>query len=46
VELIGAVLVGYFGFGEVPGLATVAGAALIVKAGLVLLGQERSEGPP
>jgi drug/metabolite transporter (DMT)-like permease len=44
VELIGAVLVGYFGFREVPGAATVAGASLIIVAGLVLLAQERREG--
>jgi drug/metabolite transporter (DMT)-like permease len=37
VELIGAALIGYLAFGEVPGLATVLGAALIVVAGLLLL---------
>ena len=37
IELIGAALVGYFGFGEIPGPATIAGSVLIVVAGLVLL---------
>ena len=41
VELIGAALIGCFAFGEVPGLATLAGAALIVAAGLVLIRRER-----
>jgi len=41
VELIGAALIGYFAFGEIPGGATAAGAALIVAAGLILL-QRRS----
>jgi len=36
-ELIGAVLIGYFFFGEVPGAVTMAGAALIILAGLVLV---------
>ena len=36
VELLGAALVGYLAFAEVPGGSTVAGAALIVLAGLVL----------
>jgi drug/metabolite transporter (DMT)-like permease len=38
VELIGAALVGYVAFDELPGVATMAGAGLIVAAGLVLLG--------
>jgi drug/metabolite transporter (DMT)-like permease len=37
VELIGAALVGYVAFDEVPGMATVVGAGLIVVAGLILL---------
>lgn len=36
-ELIGAALIGYFAFGEIPGAATLVGAALIVAAGLLLL---------
>jgi drug/metabolite transporter (DMT)-like permease len=43
VELIGAALVGYVAFGEVPGAATLVGAAFIVAAGLVLLRQDRRE---
>ena len=38
-ELIGAAIIGYFAFGEVPGPATVVGAALIIAAGLILLRQ-------
>jgi drug/metabolite transporter (DMT)-like permease len=37
VELIGAAVVGYLAFNEVPGAATLAGAALVVAAGVVLL---------
>ena len=37
VELIGAALVGYFAFDEVPGAATLIGAGCIVAGGLVLL---------
>lgn len=37
VELIGAALIGYLAFGEIPGALTMAGAALIVAGGLVLL---------
>ncbi|MBN9242567.1 MAG: DMT family transporter [Mesorhizobium sp.] len=37
VELIGAALIGYVAFGEVPGPATWAGAALIVAAGMLVL---------
>lgn len=37
VELLGAALVGYLAFNEIPGLPTVAGAALIVVAGAMLL---------
>jgi drug/metabolite transporter (DMT)-like permease len=37
VELIGAALVGYLAFSEVPGAATIVGAALIVAAGSLLL---------
>ena len=36
-ELLGAALIGYLAFGEVPGPATLLGAGLIVAAGLLLL---------
>jgi drug/metabolite transporter (DMT)-like permease len=44
VELIGAALIGYFAFGEVPGVPTVIGAALIVGAGLILLQRRNGTG--
>jgi drug/metabolite transporter (DMT)-like permease len=37
IELLGAVVIGYFAFDEVPGALTLAGAALIVIGGLVLV---------
>ncbi len=37
VELIGTALIGYFAFNEIPSAATLAGAAMIVAGGLVLL---------
>ena len=37
LELIGAALVGYLAFNDIPGAATLAGAALIVAAGVLLL---------
>jgi drug/metabolite transporter (DMT)-like permease len=37
VELIGSTLIGYFIFKEVPGVTTLAGAGLIVAAGLMLV---------
>lgn len=37
VELIGAALIGYLAFDEVPGTATVVGAGFIVAGGLILL---------
>jgi drug/metabolite transporter (DMT)-like permease len=37
LELIGAATIGYFFFGEVPGVFTIIGAALIIAAGLILL---------
>ncbi len=37
LELIGAALIGYLAFGEVPGARTVVGAGFIVAAGLILL---------
>ncbi|MGN6305469.1 MAG: DMT family transporter [Mesorhizobium sp.] len=46
VELIGAAVIGYFGFGEVPGPATVVGAALIVAAGLIVLRRRGGEPRP
>lgn len=44
VELIGAALIGFVVFGEIPGFGTIIGAALIVAAGLVLLRRPASEG--
>jgi drug/metabolite transporter (DMT)-like permease len=41
VELIGAALIGYVAFGEVPGTPTVVGAGLIVAAGFILLPRNR-----
>ena len=41
VELIGAAAIGYFAFQEVPGPATLIGAALIVMAGFVLIQRAR-----
>lgn len=37
LELVGAALIGYFVFGDVPGATTLVGAGFIVAAGLVLL---------
>jgi drug/metabolite transporter (DMT)-like permease len=37
LELIGATVIGYFAFGEIPGPFTILGAALIVAAGLILV---------
>ena len=37
IELIGASLIGYLAFGEIPGVATVIGAALIVLGGAILV---------
>jgi drug/metabolite transporter (DMT)-like permease len=37
VELIGAALIGYFAFDEIPGAPTIAGAGFIIAAGLILL---------
>lgn len=44
LELIGGALIGYLAFGEVPGVATIVGAACIVAGGLVLL-QRRATAP-
>lgn len=37
LELLGAAIIGYVAFGEVPGLRVFAGAALIVAGGLILV---------
>lgn len=37
LELIGAALIGYFAFKEIPGAPTIIGAGLIVAAGLALI---------
>jgi len=42
LELVGAALIGYLAFHEVPGPATIAGAGLIVFAGLILLWHNKS----
>ena len=44
VELIGAAVIGYVAFGEVPGMPTVVGAGLIVAAGLMLLPLPKRQG--
>jgi drug/metabolite transporter (DMT)-like permease len=41
VELLGAAVVGYLAFNEVPGFATILGATLIVVAGALLLDRSR-----
>ncbi|MGE0240765.1 MAG: DMT family transporter [Parvibaculaceae bacterium] len=41
LELIGAALIGYYAFGEVPDIFTVAGAGFIIAAGLILLRRPR-----
>lgn len=43
VELIGAALIGYVAFNEVPGAPTLIGAGCIVAAGLVLLQTRRAQ---
>lgn len=42
LELVGSVVIGYLAFAELPGPATVAGAALIVTAGLILLQRRKT----
>jgi drug/metabolite transporter (DMT)-like permease len=37
LELLGATVIGYFAFGEIPDLFTIIGAGLIIAAGLVLI---------
>jgi drug/metabolite transporter (DMT)-like permease len=46
LELIGAALVGYLAFGDVPDATTVVGAALIVTAGALLLERARQPARP
>lgn len=41
LELIGATLIGYFAFGEIPDIFTLIGATLIIAAGLLLLRSQR-----
>ncbi len=40
LELVGATIIGYLAFGDVPSWSTIVGAAFIVSAGLVLLRRE------
>ncbi|HEX7124410.1 MAG TPA: hypothetical protein VF406_01365 [Thermodesulfobacteriota bacterium] len=44
VELVGAAVVGYVAFDEVPSPTTIVGGAFIVVAGLVLLAAQRRVG--
>jgi len=44
VELIGAALIGYFAFNEIPGTPTVVGAGFIIAAGLLLLQRQDRQG--
>lgn len=46
VELIGAAIIGYFAFGEIPGATTLAGAGCIVAAGLVLIERRQRRAMP
>jgi drug/metabolite transporter (DMT)-like permease len=43
VELIGAALIGYFAFKEVPGVSTLIGAGFIVAGGFLLLRHQGSK---
>ena len=43
-EMIWMVGLGYLVFGDVPGLATIAGAAVIILSGLYILYRERVHG--
>lgn len=42
LELIGAALIGYYAFGEIPDAYTIIGAGFIIAAGLILLKRRRS----
>lgn len=44
VELIGAALIGYLAFNEIPGMPTIIGAGFIVAAGLILLRRQNGRG--
>lgn len=41
LELIGATLIGYYAFGEIPDVFTIVGAGLIIAAGLLVLRRHR-----
>jgi drug/metabolite transporter (DMT)-like permease len=43
LELLGAVLIGYLAFGEIPGAPTIIGAGFIVLAGLLLLQRQERQ---
>lgn len=42
LELIGAALIGYYAFGEIPDAYTIIGAGFIIAAGLILLKRSRA----
>jgi drug/metabolite transporter (DMT)-like permease len=42
--IVWAVMFGYFVFGDVPGMSTVAGAAIIIASGLYIFLRERKLG--
>ena len=43
-QLVWMVALGYFVFGDMPGMATLAGAAVIIASGLYILYRERVRG--
>jgi drug/metabolite transporter (DMT)-like permease len=45
LELIGASLIGYYAFGDIPDRYTVIGAGLIIAAGLILLKRSKRDRP-
>jgi drug/metabolite transporter (DMT)-like permease len=44
IELIGAALIGFIAFGEIPGMPTVVGAGFIIGAGLIQLQRQDWQG--
>jgi drug/metabolite transporter (DMT)-like permease len=45
MELISSAVIGYFAFGDIPGAGTLAGATLIIAAGLILLQRRGARAP-